>query len=296
MVGCLDRSIYDWSHLAVVFKRVDTKSRGLRYPVKLSVFLNGEHLQSTQDVRYLQSSVPFHVGAFYNAQYAFVGTIASIVLFDDALSGTQIAVADENGSEVDAETLNGEKETLAARSAALAEEISSLERSVGAAEQEAARLLASADPAQLANRLEGCRNTMKENARDYLIWRECRRLLDRSIARYEREKQPEVIRRAAELFGNFTRGRYALTGLQKRVAELSRGTLEELMVAMRLALIEYSERESEPLPIVFDDICVNFDLERRNAVLAELERFAKNRQILFLAHPLPGEPEARKLP
>ena len=33
-----------------------------------------------------------------------------------------------------------------------------------------------------------------------------------------------------------------------------------------------------------------------NAVLAELERFAKNRQILFLAHPLPGEPEARKLP
>ena len=91
MVGCLDRSIYDWSHLAVVFKRVDTKSRGLRYPVKLSVFLNGEHLQSTQDVRYLQSSVPFHVGAFYNAQYAFVGTIASIVLFDDALSGTQIA-------------------------------------------------------------------------------------------------------------------------------------------------------------------------------------------------------------
>ena len=213
---------------------------------------------------------------------------------------------------VDAETLNAEKEALAARSAALAEEISSLERSVGAAEQEAARLLAAADPAQLANRLEGCRNTMKENARDYLIWRECRRLLDRSIARYEREKQPEVIRRAAELFGNFTRGRYSrvhkslatgellmtdsLTGLQKRVAELSRGTLEELMVAMRLALIEYSERESEPLPIVFDDICVNFDPERRNAVLAELERFAKNRQILFLAHPLPGEPEARKLP
>ena len=83
----------------------------------------------------------------------------------------------------------------------------------------------------------------------------------------------------------------SLTGLQKRVAELSRGTLEELMVAMRLALIEYSERESEPLPIVFDDICVNFDPARRCAVLAELEQFAKNRQILFLAHPLPGEPD-----
>ena len=210
-------------------------------------------------------------------------------------------------AEVDAETLNAEREALAARSAELTEEISSLERSVGAAEQEAARLLAAADPAQLANRLEGCRNTMKENARDYLVWRECRRLLDRSIARYEREKQPEVIRRAAELFGHFTRGRYSrvhkslatgellmtdsLTGLQKRVAELSRGTLEELMVAMRLALIEYSERESEPLPIVFDDICVNFDPARRCAVLAELEQFAKNRQILFLAHPLPGEPD-----
>lgn len=75
----------------MVFKRLDEKSHGLRYPVKLSVFLNGEHLQSTQDVRYLQSSVPFHVGAFYNAQHAFVGTIASVLLFDDALSGTQIA-------------------------------------------------------------------------------------------------------------------------------------------------------------------------------------------------------------
>lgn len=201
------------------------------------------------------------------------------------------------------DVLEAERSALSGRTSGLAEEISALERSVGAAEQEAARLLADADPALLANRLEGCRNTMKETARDYLVWRECRRLLDRSIARYEREKQPEVIRRAADLFGRFTRGRYSrvhkslatgellmtdsLTGLQKRVSELSRGTLEELMVAMRLALIEYSERESEPLPIVFDDVCVNFDQERRNAVLAELEQFARNRQILFLAHSRP---------
>lgn len=84
-------SIYDWSHLAVVFKRIDKKSRGLRCLTKLSVFLNGEFVQSKQDVRYLQGSVPFHVGAFYNAQHAFVGTIASVLIFDEALSGTQIA-------------------------------------------------------------------------------------------------------------------------------------------------------------------------------------------------------------
>ena len=212
------------------------------------------------------------------------------------------------GSTADPAALEEERAALSARSAELAGELSTLERSVGAAEQEAAQLLGAADPARLANRLEGCRNTMKETAKDYLIWRECRRLLDRSIARYEREKQPEVIRRAAELFERFTCGRYSrvhkslatgellmtdsLTGLQKRVSELSRGTCEELMVAMRLALIEYSERESEKLPIVFDDISVNFDRERRSALLAELERFARSRQILFLSQSWPGKPDA----
>ena len=191
------------------------------------------------------------------------------------------------------------RQELAARLQELEEQTAAETAAAGAAEADMQRLLAAGDPAVLANRIEGVRGELRATAREYLILSGAHHLLNRAVTRYERERQPEVIRRATTLFQAFTCGRYSrihkslatgellltdsLHQCEKRPAELSRGTLEELMTAMRLALIACCEEEHEPLPIVLDDLFVNFDGNRRRAALEALETFAAQRQILLLS-------------
>jgi len=132
------------------------------------------------------------------------------------------------------------------------------------------------------------------------VVRSCRALLDAAVGRYERESQPEVFKRAEKLFADFTDGRYThiykkiatgeltvcdgLTGQEKTFGALSRGTREELMLAMRLGLIECTERDSETLPVCFDDVGVNFDAARLARVEAAVAGFASERQVIWFSH------------
>ncbi len=55
---------------------------------------------------------------------------------------------------------------------------------------------------------------------------------------------------------------------------------------MRLGLIEEYEKLKEPLPLVLDDIFVNFDPGRTKAIATIIESFAEKRQvIIFTCHP-----------
>ena len=49
------------------------------------------------------------------------------------------------------------------------------------------------------------------------------------------------------------------------------------------ALPIYYETRAEPLPIVMDDVFVNFDDTRREHVLDILRDFARNRQVIILS-------------
>jgi uncharacterized protein YhaN len=117
---------------------------------------------------------------------------------------------------------------------------------------------------------------------------------------YEKEQQPSVIQKAGEFFRLVTNGRYSRIQLSmedqsvwvidpmervKSIEQLSRGTKEQLLICLRLALIEEYEKNSEPLPLVLDDILVNSDPERIRAMTRLLEEFAEGRQvILFTCH------------
>lgn len=70
---------------------IDGKSRGSRYPVKIDVYLNGEFLESTKTTRYIQNSIGIHIGAFYDNTLPFIGCLASVMIYNVALSGTNIA-------------------------------------------------------------------------------------------------------------------------------------------------------------------------------------------------------------
>lgn len=127
----------------------------------------------------------------------------------------------------------------------------------------------------------------------------CAELIRRAREMYERERQPGVLKRASEYFRLITGGRYArvvarigektiyaekANGELLSSAYLSRGTAEQLYLAMRFALAdEYAK--TAVLPIIMDDIFVNFDAVRLARSLEVVAEAARRRQIvLFTCH------------
>jgi uncharacterized protein YhaN len=128
----------------------------------------------------------------------------------------------------------------------------------------------------------------------------CASLFKKARDVYERERQPGVLQRASEHFAQMTGGRYSRIVAplgEKRLAAvtpagdhldsslLSRRTAEQLYLAMRLALAEEYASKA-PLPLIMDDILVNFDRERLIRACTVLGQVAAQHQIvLFTCHP-----------
>ena len=138
---------------------------------------------------------------------------------------------------------------------------------------------------------------MRSAAERYLVLLTARTLLERTIERCEKEHQPALLKTASHYLGILTENSYTRVykhmesntlrvghlelKVDKALDELSRGTREQLFLALRLALIVSFEKEIEPLSIVLDDILVNFDRNRKEAALKVLEEFAADRQVLL---------------
>ena len=124
------------------------------------------------------------------------------------------------------------------------------------------------------------------------------RLLELARDRYERERQPEVLRRASAFFSTLTGGAYQ--GVQVRLGEgelyairadgglrpplhLSRGTVEPLYLALRLALVaEYADGPQGAPTTLMDDVLVNFDDRRAAAAAHAIAELAQRTQIMLL--------------
>ncbi len=125
-------------------------------------------------------------------------------------------------------------------------------------------------------------------------------LLDDVEAEYRVESQPPVLRRAADWFTGFTRGRYELrvaesvggdapsflaldTGSRRGqpLDQLSRGTRMQLLLAVRLAFAVQSEQGTS-LPILLDEVLSSSDPERF-AAIAEcvLALVEQQRQVFY---------------
>ncbi len=127
------------------------------------------------------------------------------------------------------------------------------------------------------------------------------RLVLDTLEAFERERQPQVFASAGTVLARVTGGRYTgivqdeagsgfyvLDGDNRRISpiDLSRGTREQLYLAVRLGLVEEFARRGTALPLVMDEILVNSDPDRMQALARELHAFADRHQILlFTCHP-----------
>jgi uncharacterized protein YhaN len=139
-------------------------------------------------------------------------------------------------------------------------------------------------------------------------------LIRRTRETFERERQPAVLRRASAYAEALTNGRYVRiaapfgrSSIELESAEdgriidaafLSRGAAEQIYLAIRLALADEVETE-EPLPMLLDDLFVNFDDARLDAAAGLLTRIVRERrrQLIFLTcHAHTAERLAGRMP
>ena len=167
---------------------------------------------------------------------------------------------------------------------------------IGALDARIRQLEAAEELGARRQELAGLEGQAAALAREWAVRALTLRLIEETRARYERERQPDVVRAAESHFGRITGGRYArivappgdvsvrveTEGGTSRVTEqLSRGTAEQLYLALRFGLIEEFAQHAEPLPVVMDDILVNFDAERADRAASSIRDLATRHQVLY---------------
>jgi uncharacterized protein YhaN len=65
---------------------------------------------------------------------------------------------------------------------------------------------------------------------------------------------------------------------------MSEGTIDQLFLALRIASIEQSVKGGSILPVLADDLFINFDDGRAEAGFRVLGELAKSTQVLFFTH------------
>lgn len=122
------------------------------------------------------------------------------------------------------------------------------------------------------------------------------RVLERIRADYEAHRQPETLAEASRYMAKFTGGQYKriwtplsndillvdnAAGESLPVDVLSRGTREQLFLSVRMALVANFARRGVNVPMVLDDVLVNFDIERTRRAAEVLSEFAAGGHQLF---------------
>lgn len=124
---------------------------------------------------------------------------------------------------------------------------------------------------------------------------------EQARAAYERDRQPPVLAAASEAMARLTRDRYVRVwaplgertlrvddghGRTFAVEQLSGGTREQLFLALRLGLVRHAAESGVDLPLILDDVFVNFDQARTEAAFETFREFAESgRQVLlFTCH------------
>ena len=206
----------------------------------------------------------------------------------------------ENES-VGADELKAELDRLAAASRDVVDQIASLSNEFGA--QKIA--FDSLDGTDQAARAEAQRQeaiaAMADAAERYLRLQTAARLLKWSIEKFRETKQGPMLSKASTIFNGLTMdsfGRLLVdsegenprlfgirpSGEQVDVIGMSEGSRDQLYLALRLAALEIQVEQGLNMPLIADDLFINFDDRRTEAGLQVLGDLSRKMQVIFLTH------------
>lgn len=120
-------------------------------------------------------------------------------------------------------------------------------------------------------------------------------IIEKTLQHAKEDKLPQTIQTAETYFSYLTDGEYTRIlveedalfvmnqiGEKWNVKELSRGTVEPLYIALRLAFIK-NTRESIQFPVIIDDSFVNLDQTRLEKMYLLLNEFSKDCQVIYFS-------------
>lgn len=156
------------------------------------------------------------------------------------------------------------------------------------------------DGADAAQALSATVASLAEQSSVWVRKRLAAAVLERVVERYRERNQGPVLSRASELFGRLTLGRFARlqVGIEEarlecvetegnrrlELDQLSEGTRSQLFLALKLASLEQYVKTAPPLPLVLDDVLVEWDDERSRVALTVLAEVSEHLQILLFTH------------
>ena len=224
-----------------------------------------------------------------------LGSLSRLSGPDDRLAAFRESLA---GSDPD--LLRNESRTLSEQIATLNSHRDELNQEHGGNAIEIDRLAAEEESSELRIRRNVLIEQLREDAREWSRLTIAGVILERTQRKFEQERQPSVIRHAEEFFSNVTGHRYTrlfapvgeqtitvtdASGRDRRPAELSRGTREQLYLALRFGLIREFGEHAERLPVVVDEALVNFDPARASLAAGAFAKLSETNQVLvFTCH------------
>ena len=178
---------------------------------------------------------------------------------------------------------------------------SELDTERGAIQTRLGDLVSEEDSSRLRLERHRLSEELQGHAQDWAVRTIAESLIRQAQSKFEKERQPDVIRHAERFFLDVTGGAYQAVysplgsseinvrdaaGNIRTPQQLSRGTREQLFLALRFGLILELGQRSERLPVIVDEALVNFDPTRGTKVAGSFIDLSETNQVLvFTCHP-----------
>ena len=197
--------------------------------------------------------------------------------------------------------LNEESERVAEQVREVEERRSGLQEERGRIDHELEQLTGEEESSRLRAQRETLLEQLRDSAREWSRLTLAEALLEKTRQKFEMERQPRVVQHAQDFFSHITSRRYERlfvpigertvtvmdgTGGTKQPEALSRGTREQLYLALRFGLVREFGEHAERLPVVVDEVLVNFDQVRAKLAAESFAALSETNQVLvFTCHP-----------
>lgn len=219
----------------------------------------------------------------------------------EAADGLPLEALRTESEAIAPDQLKAELERLEAAAGEVVEEIAALSNAYGAQKTAFDALDGTDQAARAEAQRQEALAAMADAAEHYLRLKTAARLLTWSIEKFRETKQGPMLAKASSIFNGLTMDSFSRLlvdsdaatprlfgirpdGEQVDVAGMSEGSRDQLYLALRLAALELQVEQGFSMPLIADDLFINFDDRRTTAGLKMLGELSRSMQVVFLTH------------
>jgi uncharacterized protein YhaN len=154
---------------------------------------------------------------------------------------------------------------------------------------------------QISEEMESTLASLREATQEYVQLTLASTRMKEELDRYRQKNQGPLLSRAGDFLSRITleslhglaadyddNDQPILVGLRNgsriKVDAMSEGTCDQLYLTLRLASLEQRMKQREPMPLILDDVLVNFDDSRAKQALQVLAEISSQTQIILFTH------------